>query len=69
MDGLVIINDLATGTIVEVNPAFCRMHGYRRDELIGTLPTSSFIPTTTRCSPTTSTPSSTGTSSGPGPVT
>jgi PAS domain S-box-containing protein len=37
-DGL-IINDLATGRIVEVNPALCRMHGYRRDELIGLLPT------------------------------
>jgi PAS domain S-box-containing protein len=37
-DGL-IINDLATGRIVEVNPALCRMHGYRRDELIGALPT------------------------------
>ena len=30
---------LATGRIVEVNPALCRMHGYRRDELIGSLPT------------------------------
>ena len=37
-DGL-IINDLATGRIVEVNPALCQMHGYRRDELIGSLPT------------------------------
>ena len=37
-DGL-IINDLATGRIVEVNPALCRMHGYRREELIGSLPT------------------------------
>jgi PAS domain S-box-containing protein len=37
-DGL-MINDLATGKIVEVNPALCRMHGYRRDELIGSLPT------------------------------
>ena len=37
-DGL-IITDLATGRIVEVNPALCRMHGYRRDELIGSLPT------------------------------
>ena len=37
-DGL-IINDLATGRIVEVNPALCRMHGYQRDELIGSLPT------------------------------
>src|SRR5437764_15237132 len=34
-----IINDLATGRIVEVNRALCRMHGYRRDELIGSLPT------------------------------
>jgi PAS domain S-box-containing protein len=37
-DGL-LITDLATGRIVEVNPALCRMHGYRREELIGSLPT------------------------------
>jgi PAS domain S-box-containing protein len=37
-DGL-IISDLATGRIVEVNPALCRMHGYQRDELIGSLAT------------------------------
>ena len=37
-DGL-IITDMATGMIVEVNPALCRMHGYQRDELIGSLPT------------------------------
>lgn len=33
-DGLVI-NDFETGAIVEVNPAFCRMHGYERGELVG----------------------------------
>ena len=37
-DGLVI-TDPATGRIVEVNPALCRMHGYQRDELIGSLTT------------------------------
>lgn len=37
-DGL-IINDVDTGLIVEVNPAFCRMHGYEYDELIGIHPT------------------------------
>jgi PAS domain S-box-containing protein len=37
-DGLVI-TDLATGRIVEVNPALCRMHGYQRDELVGSLTT------------------------------
>ena len=37
LDGL-IINEL-DGTIVEVNPAFCRMHGYAREELIGLHPT------------------------------
>jgi PAS domain S-box-containing protein len=42
-DGL-IINDLATGRIVEVNPALCRMHGYRREELIGSLPTTFIHP-------------------------
>ncbi len=31
-DGLVI--NSADGRIVEVNPAFCRMHGYTRDELL-----------------------------------
>jgi PAS domain S-box-containing protein len=36
-DGL-IINDL-DGTIVEVNPAFCEMHGYARQELMGLHPT------------------------------
>jgi PAS domain S-box-containing protein len=36
-DGLVI-NDFETGAIVEVNPAFCRMHGYEREELIGRHP-------------------------------
>jgi PAS domain S-box-containing protein len=33
-DGLVI-SDLENGCYVEVNPAFCRMFGYTRDELIG----------------------------------
>lgn len=37
-DGL-IINDLDTGLIVEVNPAVCAMHGYTYDELIGRHPT------------------------------
>ncbi len=32
-DGLVI--NAPDGTILEVNPALCRMHGYTRDELIG----------------------------------
>ncbi|HEY0606141.1 MAG TPA: PAS domain S-box protein [Herpetosiphonaceae bacterium] len=36
-DGL-IINDLDTGLIVEVNPAVCAMHGYTYDELIGQHP-------------------------------
>lgn len=36
-DGLVIY-DLETGVIVEVNPAFCRMHGYRREQVIGRHP-------------------------------
>jgi PAS domain S-box-containing protein len=35
-DGLVI-TDPVTGRIVEVNPALCRMHGYQRDELVGSL--------------------------------
>jgi len=33
-DGLVI-SDLENGCYVEVNPAFCRMYGYTREELIG----------------------------------
>jgi PAS domain S-box-containing protein len=37
-DGL-IVNDPDTGVVVEVNPAFCRMHGYTYDELIGMHPT------------------------------
>ena len=37
-DGL-IINDLDTGRIVEVNPAVCAIHGYSYDELIGQHPT------------------------------
>lgn len=36
-DGLVV-NDLETGLVVEANPAFCRMHGYSYDELIGMHP-------------------------------
>jgi PAS domain S-box-containing protein len=35
-DGI-LIND-HSGVIKEVNPAFCRMHGYSRDELIGKTP-------------------------------
>jgi PAS domain S-box-containing protein len=37
-DGLVI-NDLATELVVEANPAFCRMHGYTHDEIVGLHPT------------------------------
>jgi len=36
-DGLVI-NDPETGVVVEANPAFCRMNGYSRDEIIGLHP-------------------------------
>jgi len=36
-DGL-IINDFE-GKVVEVNPAFCKMHGYTREELLGIDPT------------------------------
>jgi PAS domain S-box-containing protein len=36
-DGLVV-NDLETGVVMEANPAFCRMHGYSRDELLGAHP-------------------------------
>ncbi|MGH2599363.1 MAG: PAS domain S-box protein [Dehalococcoidia bacterium] len=36
-DGLVI-NDFQTGRLVEANPAFCRMHGYTREELLGRHP-------------------------------
>lgn len=42
-DGL-IVNDLDTGLVVEVNPAFCRMHGYEHDELIGIHPTTFIHP-------------------------
>jgi PAS domain S-box-containing protein len=42
LDGL-IINKL-DGTIVEVNPAFCEMHGYARQELLGLCPTSFIHP-------------------------
>lgn len=37
-DGLVI-NDLDTGAVAEVNPAYCRMHGYEYEEMIGRSPT------------------------------
>jgi PAS domain S-box-containing protein len=37
-DGLVV-NDLDTGLVVEANPAFCRMHGYAYEEMIGLHPT------------------------------
>jgi PAS domain S-box-containing protein len=33
-DGLVI-NDLESGLVVEANPAFCRMHGFTYQEMIG----------------------------------
>jgi PAS domain S-box-containing protein len=33
-DGLAI-NDVETAKLVEANPAFCRMHGYTREELLG----------------------------------
>lgn len=36
-DGLVV-NDPDTGLVVEVNPAFCRMHGLAREEIIGRHP-------------------------------
>ena len=42
-DGL-IINDFDTGLVVEVNPAFCRMHGYEYEELIGVHPTTFIHP-------------------------
>ena len=42
LDGL-IINEL-DGTIVEVNPAFCRMHGYAREELVGLHPSAVIHP-------------------------
>ena len=42
-DGL-IVNDMDTGLVVEVNPAFCRMHGYEYDELIGIHPTTFIHP-------------------------
>ena len=40
----VLITDPATGRIVEVNPALCRMHGYQRDELVGSLTTTVIHP-------------------------
>ena len=33
-----MINDLETELVVEANPAFCRMHGYTHDEVIGLHP-------------------------------
>jgi PAS domain S-box-containing protein len=36
-DGLVV-NDLESGIVVEANPAFCRMHGYEREEIVGRHP-------------------------------
>ena len=42
-DGL-IVNDRDTGLVVEVNPAFCRMHGYEYEELIGIHPTTFIHP-------------------------
>src|SRR5687768_5674321 len=36
-DGLVV-NHPDTGIIEEVNPAFCRMHGYAREEMVGQHP-------------------------------
>jgi PAS domain S-box-containing protein len=32
-DGLII--NARDGTVLDINPAFCRMHGYTRDELVG----------------------------------
>ena len=40
-DGL-IVSDLETGHVVEANPAACVMHGYERDEFIGS-PLTAFI--------------------------
>ncbi|MBX6341331.1 MAG: PAS domain S-box protein [Thermomicrobiaceae bacterium] len=40
-DGL-IINDLATGLVLEANPAACRMHGY--DDMVGLHPTAFIHP-------------------------
>jgi PAS domain S-box-containing protein len=33
-DGMTV-TDLDTGIVVEVNPAFCQMHGFTREELVG----------------------------------
>jgi signal transduction histidine kinase/integral membrane sensor domain MASE1 len=41
-DGL-IITDMATGTIVEVNPAFCNMHATTREVMVGAHP-NAFVP-------------------------
>jgi PAS domain S-box-containing protein len=43
LDGLVI-NDPATGQIVEANPAACRMHGYSYEEFMGLHPTAFIHP-------------------------
>ncbi len=42
-DGL-IINDVETGRVLEVNPAACRMYGYARNEFIGLYPDSFIHP-------------------------
>lgn len=42
VNGGLIISDLETGLVVEVNPAACVMHGYVREEFIG-LPLTAFI--------------------------
>lgn len=42
-DGLVV-NDLESGIVVEANPAFCRMHGRTRAEIVGRHPTSFIHP-------------------------
>lgn len=41
-DGLAI--NALDGTVLEVNPAFCRMHGFTREELIGEQPTRFIAP-------------------------
>src|SRR5512135_1509764 len=44
-DGL-IIYDLETGRVLEVNPAACAMHGYAREEFIGLQPAAYIQPNT-----------------------
>jgi PAS domain S-box-containing protein len=46
-DGL-IINDLETGLVVDVNPAACIMYGYTRDEFIGLRPVNFIHPDSSR---------------------